>query len=98
MLSFVNSSSSADRDRKTEFRGIKAINSEELIQSVTSAFVGEAYKGRDINFFLKILQQSTHLHLLRPLSIDRIGSSLTQLIGLHFSGKTLQIESLGVAT
>ena len=44
--------------RKTEFRGIKAINSEELIHSVISAFAGDAHQSREINFFREILQQS----------------------------------------
>ena len=34
------------------------MNSEELIHSVTSAFAGDAYQGRDFNFCREILQQS----------------------------------------
>ena len=39
--------------RKIVFGRMKAINSEELIYSVASAFAGEAYQGRDIDFVAK---------------------------------------------
>ena len=70
---------------KIELRRIKAMNSVELIQSVTSAFAGEVYQGSDIEFVKKnptaeySITSSTilHLKLLRPLSLDQIRSSIT---------------------
>ena len=68
--------------------------SEELIYSVTSAFAGEAYQDRDIDFVAKsynivLLTALTILHLKsqRPLSLDRIRSSITHNCSKHLANE-----------